>query len=247
MPTYFTPITNSTAGNAVAWNDPLTELDDQLVLMAAGSGFNNQSANRIFAGPSSGSAAAPTFRALVDDDIPAALTLVGGTINNTIIGGTTPTAGTFSTLTVTGSGDVNDIVNGVAGQNRVRWWRTSNTNRWAMFANNTAESGSNAGSDMRLARYNDAGTFQGYPIQISRATGDIILESDLTIGGDLDHNGATVGLYGVTPVARATGYTTFSNLSTDRTCDANSTSVAELADILGTLIEDLKLTGIIGA
>lgn len=45
----------------------------------------------------------------------------------------------------------------------------------------------------------------------------------------------------------ATGYTTFSNLSTDRTCDANSTTVEELADILGTLIEDLKNTGVIAA
>jgi hypothetical protein len=45
----------------------------------------------------------------------------------------------------------------------------------------------------------------------------------------------------------ATGYTTFSNLSTDRTCDANSTTVEELADILGTLIEDLKNTGLIAA
>jgi hypothetical protein len=35
----------------------------------------NQNANLVFAGPSTGAAAAPTFRALVDDDIPAVLTL----------------------------------------------------------------------------------------------------------------------------------------------------------------------------
>lgn len=35
------------------------------------------------------------------------------------------------------------------------------------------------------------------------------------------------------------------NLTTDRTFDADSTSVAELADVLGTLIEDLKTTGIL--
>jgi len=69
---------------------------------------------------------------------------------------------------------------------------------------------------------------------------------DLTITGDLQIDG-DVGFYGTSPVAQATGYTTFSNLTTDRTCDANSTTVAELADILGTLIEDLKATGIIGA
>jgi hypothetical protein len=47
--------------------------------------------------------------------------------------------------------------------------------------------------------------------------------------------------------APQTGYTTFSNLATDRTCDANATTVEELADILGTLIEDLKANGIISA
>jgi len=52
--------------------------------------------------------------------------------------------------------------------------------------------------------------------------------------------GGTVG-------AAATGYTTFTNLTTDRTCDANATTVEELADILGTLIVDLKTKGIIAA
>lgn len=56
-----------------------------------------------------------------------------------------------------------------------------------------------------------------------------------------------LAFYNTTPAAQATGYTSFINLSTDRTCDANSTTVAELADILGTLIDDLKLTGIIAA
>lgn len=47
--------------------------------------------------------------------------------------------------------------------------------------------------------------------------------------------------------APQTGYTTFTNLASDRTCDANATTVEELADILGTLIEDLKANGIISA
>ena len=52
--------------------------------------------------------------------------------------------------------------------------------------------------------------------------------------------GGTVG-------AAQTGYTTFTNLTTDRTCNANATTVDELADILGTLIVDLKTKGIIAA
>jgi len=42
-----------------------------------------------------------------------------------------------------------------------------------------------------------------------------------------------------------TGYTTFSNLTTVRTLDADATSVAELADALGTLVEDLKAKSLI--
>lgn len=59
--------------------------------------------------------------------------------------------------------------------------------------------------------------------------------------------GAELGFYGTTPTARATGYTTFANLSADRTLDANATTLDEVADVLGTLIEDLKLLGLIAA
>jgi hypothetical protein len=38
---------------------------------------------------------------------------------------------------------------------------------------------------------------------------------------------------------------TMTNVTTDRTLDANSTSTAEIADVLGTLITDLKERGII--
>jgi hypothetical protein len=49
----------------------------------------------------------------------------------------------------------------------------------------------------------------------------------------------------VTPTAVETGWTNFTNLTTDRTCDANATTVEELADILGTLIVALKNKGIL--
>lgn len=55
----------------------------------------------------------------------------------------------------------------------------------------------------------------------------------------------TIGFYGVTPVAQSAAYSV-SNVTTDRTYDANSYTTDELADVLGTLIADLKLTGIIG-
>lgn len=76
-------------------------------------------------------------------------------------------------------------------------------------------------------------------------TGNVQITTDLELDGALNHDGSTVGLYNTVPVTQATGYTTFGNLSTVRTLDANATSDDEIADVLGTLIEDLKLTGII--
>ncbi len=73
-------------------------------------------------------------------------------------------------------------------------------------------------------------------VQNSTPTANFTIRDD---GGYAFRNG-TVGL-------AQTGYTTFTNLTTDRTCDANATTVEELADILGTLIEDLKTKGIISA
>lgn len=51
------------------------------VFRGACGGFTDQAANLVFAGPASGGAAAPTFRALVDLDVPDNLTL--GTISGT--------------------------------------------------------------------------------------------------------------------------------------------------------------------
>lgn len=54
------------------------------------------------------------------------------------------------------------------------------------------------------------------------------------------------GLNGVAPTVTQTGWTT-SNLTTDRVIDANATTIDELADVLGTLVEDLKTKGVLSA
>lgn len=80
---------------------------------------------------------------------------------------------------------------------------------------------------------------------IRTETDQCLFGGKVEIDGDLDHDGTNVGFYGVTPVARSSTYSP-SNVTTDRSYDANSTTVDELADVLGTLIADLQLTGIIG-
>jgi hypothetical protein len=80
------------------------------------------------------------------------------------------------------------------------------------------------------------GTNETIRVENSSGTARFVVRDD----GGYSFAGGTVGL-------AQTGYTTFTNLTTDRTCDANATTIDELADILGTLIEDLKTKGIISA
>lgn len=62
--------------------------------------------------------------------------------------------------------------------------------------------------------------------------------------GALQHDGSTAGFFGHAPSSRASAYT-ITNLTNDRTFDADATSTAELADVLGTLINDLKSYGLL--
>jgi hypothetical protein len=59
-------------------------------------------------------------------------------------------------------------------------------------------------------------------------------------------SGGAIGFHGVTPVARSTGWAV-TNVTSDKVFDADSTSINELADVLGTLINDLIAKGLIGA
>ncbi len=133
------------------------------------------------------------------------------------------------------------VLNTAAGQNREIVWRTGGVDRWVAQVTNSAESGSDAGSNFSLQARDDAGGLIGVALGVTRAT------MALTIGGDLNHDGANWGLAGAVPSAPQTGFTLFTNLSTLRTGDADTLTAAQLADILGTLIEDLKTKGVIAA
>ena len=77
-------------------------------------------------------------------------------------------------------------------------------------------------------------------------TGNLDLGSnDITNVGQFEHIGSTFGIFGVTPTTQPPAYTP-TNVTTDRSYDANSTTVNELADVLGTLIADLQSLGVVG-
>ena len=72
------------------------------------------------------------------------------------------------------------------------------------------------------------------------------LTLDATAGttGKVQITADQLGFFGVTPVARASAYTP-TNVTTERAYDADATAVAELADVLGTLIADLQAYGLL--
>lgn len=71
-----------------------------------------------------------------------------------------------------------------------------------------------------------------------------LLLNNIEIDGALNHDGSTVGFFGKTPAVQAAAYTP-SNVTADRAYDANSTTIDELADVLGTLIADLQNYGLV--
>ena len=75
-------------------------------------------------------------------------------------------------------------------------------------------------------------------------TGKVTITAETELDGDLNHDGSNIGFFGVAPAVRASAYTA-SNVTTDRSYDADSTSTAELADILGTLSSDLTTYGLL--
>jgi hypothetical protein len=74
-------------------------------------------------------------------------------------------------------------IDGDTGFNRLISYRTGALPRWGLYADNTAESGSNAGTNFAIRRYNDAGTFVAAPLSINRATGLTTISESLNLGG----------------------------------------------------------------
>jgi len=72
----------------------------------------------------------------------------------------------------------------------------------------------------------------------------VTCSDELQIGGALNHDGLTVGFYGVAPTARAAAYT-ITNVTPDRAYNANATTIDEIADVLGTVIADLQAVGLL--
>lgn len=84
-------------------------------------------------------------------------------------------------LTVTGTGTFGTasagsvIINGPAATNRTLQFQTAGSTRWQFDANSSAEAGSDAGSDLDLIPFSDAGANKGALVRATRATGVITI------------------------------------------------------------------------
>lgn len=78
-----------------------------------------------------------------------------------------------------------------AAQWKGTYYFTGSNCRWLVGSDNSAESGSNAGSSFIIARYTDAGAWIDDPISISRATG-VITQATTNFVGNVNASGNSV-------------------------------------------------------
>lgn len=92
------------------------------------------------------------------------------------------------------SGETLIMVDGDAGQYRAFSLATSGNPRWNLVVNNVAEAGGNAGSNLAINAYDDAGSYLLTSIIIERATGIPTFYTD-TQWGTFSSSGASNGRY----------------------------------------------------
>lgn len=73
----------------------------------------------------------------------------------------------------TTAGTTRMLLDGDAAQNKIITYRTNGLQRFGLYTNNTAESGSNAGSDFQIRAYRDNGSLLNTPLFIKRSTGNV--------------------------------------------------------------------------
>jgi hypothetical protein len=79
-------------------------------------------------------------------------------------------------------------------------------------------------------------------LTITPSGSKVLMSKALEVDGAFDHDGSTFGVFGVTPASRVAAYTV-TNAITDRSFNADNTTIAELADVVATIIGDLKTYG----
>jgi hypothetical protein len=104
-----------------------------------------------------------------------------------------------------GAGSVNFFLSGAAGSERNLIFRSGTSARWRVVVDNSAESGSDAGSALAIRAYNDSAVLIDTPITIVRASAGAI-----TIGGTSNRPTSFTGSVSAAGRIVASTITTFS-------------------------------------
>lgn len=124
--------------------------------------------------------------------------------------------------------------NGAVGSNRPNRWLTAGVERWRAGADNTAESGSNAGTDFVISSYTDAGAALATILRITRA-GKVTLGvqgQPIALGAKLISGASSVT--GITAGAQAVSAAAGGNGANDSAGTLNATAIA--APTAGTVV-----------
>ncbi|WP_316815846.1 hypothetical protein [Pedobacter nyackensis] len=103
----------------------------------------------------------------------------------------TATAASFSS---TVRATTSYLLNGAPATIRSLAYQTNNVNRWYVYTDQGAETGSNVGSNFNIARYSDAGVYLSNALIINRASGNATFSNTVTAPafvGPLTGNAAT--------------------------------------------------------
>ena len=120
------------------------------------------------------------------------------------------------------------LIDGDAGQSKIITYRTSGLQRFGLYCNNIAESGSNAGSDFAIRAYSDLGVLLSTPLYIKRSTGNVLINTTTDSGFKLDAVGGDARFNGVR-VGRGAGDIATNNAVGNEALNSNTTGVQNTA------------------
>lgn len=135
---------------------------------------------------------------------------VGGTLGVTGVitaGAAINATGQITSTTTINAGSNLTIIGAQNTSKNFFMQNTGGASRWVIYTDGSTESGSNAGANFNIARYNDAGTLIDNPVIISRASGAVVIK------GATSGNPITAGYVGeyVTSTNAGVGLSTSTN------------------------------------
>ena len=169
--------------------DPYIRNDsnDQHIVLSGGSGWNDTGAVMVLHGNASSSYAGGAR-------IQAATTGTGRSFNVLDFVNGSYFSNTPFLQVAKSASDVRIEVNGDSGYSRYFRVAKGATARWDIGADAAAESGSNAGSNFYVSRFNDAGVWISSPIRVDRVDGRTTLEKLTLLKHDSTNEGGELNL-----------------------------------------------------